>query len=271
VSNPFGYVGKRVVVTGAATGVGAALIEVLAELDAAHVTVLDVRAPTGPHHVFIKTDLSDPSAVDAAIAAIEGDVHALFNNAGVADTMPPRTVIAVNYLALRRLSEGLLERIPEGGAIVNTASTAGGQWQSHLPQLTEVLDLDDWDKSLEWCDAHLAELGAMPYFFSKELVQLYTMRSSRPTIRRGIRTNSVCPSPIDTPLLKDFRETMTDKLIDWNVSETNGRLVTPREVAMVLAFLGSDAAGYVNGVNLLVDAGFTAAMTTNQVDFSGMA
>jgi NAD(P)-dependent dehydrogenase (short-subunit alcohol dehydrogenase family) len=99
---------------------------------------------------------------------------------------------------------------------------------------------------------------------------VYTMRSSRPTVRRGIRTNSVCPAPIDTPLLKDFRETMSDKLIDWNVSETNGRLVTPREVATVLAFLGGDAATYVNGVNLLIDAGFTAALTTGQVDFSGL-
>jgi NAD(P)-dependent dehydrogenase (short-subunit alcohol dehydrogenase family) len=81
----------------------------------------------------------------------------------------------------------------------------------------------------------------------------------------------VCPSPIDTPLLKDFRQTMTDKIIDWNISETNGRTVTAREVATVLAFLGSDAAAYVNGVNLLVDAGFTAAMTTGQVDFAALA
>jgi NAD(P)-dependent dehydrogenase (short-subunit alcohol dehydrogenase family) len=271
MSNPFHYTGKRVVVTGAATGVGAGLLDVLAELDAAHVTVLDVKAPSGPHDAFLQTDLSDPAAVDAAVAAIEGGVDALFNNAGVADTMPPRTVIAVNYLALRRLSEALLDRIPEGGAIVNTASTAGGQWASHLEAITEVLDLDDWDKALAWVDANLAGLGVPPYFFSKELVQVYTMRSSRPTIRRGVRTNSVCPSPIDTPLLADFRRTMTDKLIDWNVSETNGRLVTPREVATVLAFLGSEAAAYVNGVNLLVDAGFTAAMTTGQVDFSGMA
>ena len=269
--NPFAYTGKRIVVTGAATGVGAALIDLLSELEAAHVTVLDVKPPTGPHDVFIETDLSQSAAVDAAIEQIDGSVHALFNNAGVADTMPPRSVLAVNYLALRRLSEGLLDRIPDGGAIVNTASTAGSQWQSHLTEITEVLDLDDWEKTLDWVDARSSDLGVLPYFFSKELVQVYTMRSSRPTIRRGVRTNSVCPSPIDTPLLKDFRETMTDKLIDWNVSETNGRLVTPREVAMVLAFLGSDAAAYVNGVNLLVDAGFTAAMATGQVDFSGMA
>jgi NAD(P)-dependent dehydrogenase (short-subunit alcohol dehydrogenase family) len=270
MTNPFSYEGKRVVVTGAATGVGAGLIEVLAELGASHVTVLDVKAPSGPHDVFRQTDLSNRAEVTAAVAEIDGPVHALFNNAGVADTLPPRTVLSVNYLALRALSEGLLDRIPEGGAIVNTASTAGGQWPERLALINEVLDLGgDWDATLDWYDSH--ELGVEPYFFSKELVQVYTMRSSRPTMAKGVRTNSVCPSPIDTPLLDDFRKTISDKVIDWNVSQTNGRLVTPREVGTVLAFLGSDAAAYVNGVNLLVDAGFTAAMTTGQVDFAGLA
>jgi NAD(P)-dependent dehydrogenase (short-subunit alcohol dehydrogenase family) len=271
MTNPFSYEGRRVVVTGAATGVGAALIEVLAELGAEHVTVLDVKPPTGPHDRYLEVNLADEAAVDAAAGELDGPVHALFNNAGVADTSPARTVIGVNYLALRRLSEALLNRIPDGGAIVNTASTAGGQWASHIEQINALLDIAGWKQTLDWTDANLEALGVQPYFFSKELVQVYTMRSSRPTIRRGVRTNSVCPSPIDTPLLDDFRKTMTDKLIDWNVSETNGRLVTPREVATVLAFLGSDAAAYVNGVNLLVDAGFTAAMTTGQVDFAGLS
>jgi NAD(P)-dependent dehydrogenase (short-subunit alcohol dehydrogenase family) len=64
---------------------------------------------------------------------------------------------------------------------------------------------------------------------------------------------------------------MTDKIIDWTVSQTNQRLVTPREVASALAFLASDAASYVNGVNLNVDAGFNAALATGQLDFSGLA
>jgi len=271
MTSPYSYEGKRVVVTGAATGVGAALIEVLAELGATDVTVLDVKPPTGPHSRYLETNLADEEDVNRAIRELTQPVDALFNNAGVADTSPPRTVIGVNYLALRRLSEGLLGRMPVGGAIVNTASTAGGQWATHIEQINEVLDLGDWNATLDWTDKNLSELGVQPYFFSKELVQVYTMRSSRPTIRRGVRTNSVCPSPIDTPLLKDFRETMTDKIIDWNISETNGRLVTAREVATVIAFLGSDAAANVNGVNLLVDAGFTAAMTTGQVDFAALA
>jgi NAD(P)-dependent dehydrogenase (short-subunit alcohol dehydrogenase family) len=269
MSNPFTYEGKRIVVPGAATGVGAGLLDVLAELGAAHVTVLDVKAPTGPNQQFVATDLSDPAAVDAAVAAIEGPVDVLFNNAGVADTMPRDTVFKVNFLALRKLSEALLDRIPEGGAIVNTASTAGGQWPSRLEMINELLDIEDWEKALAWYDGR--DLGVEPYFFSKELVQVYTMRSSRATMARGVRTNSVCPSPIDTPLLDDFKKTISEKVLDWTVAQGNGHLVTPREVATVLAFLGSEAAVFVNGVNLLVDAGFTAAMTTNQVDFAGLA
>jgi NAD(P)-dependent dehydrogenase (short-subunit alcohol dehydrogenase family) len=271
MSGPFSYSDKHAVVTGGATGVGAALLELLAELDAGRVTVLDVKPPSGPHDVYIETDLSQQAEVDAAVRAIDTDVHALFNNAGVADTLPPRTVLAVNFLALRHLSELLRARMPDGSAIVNTASTAGGQWAQRLPQITEVLDLSGWDAVLEWFDAHGASLGVAPYFFSKELVQVYTLRSSRPSIRGGVRTNSVCPAPIDTPLLADFRATMSDKLIDWNIGETIGRPCSPREVATVLAFLGSDAAAYVNGVNLLVDAGFTAAMVTGQCDLAALA
>jgi NAD(P)-dependent dehydrogenase (short-subunit alcohol dehydrogenase family) len=270
MSNPYSYEGKRVVITGAYSGVGAALLELIAELGAAHITVLDLKEPGGPVSRFVQTDLSDPAAVDAAIATIDGPVHALFNNAGVAATLPSATVMAVNYLALRRLSEALLDRIPEGGAIANTASIAGGQWPTRVTEINELLDIGDWDDSLAWVAAH-PESVADPYSFSKEVVQVWTMRSSRATMARGVRTNSVCPAPIDTPLLVDFRATMTDKLIDWTVEQANGRLATPLDVARSLAFLGSDAASYVNGTNLLVDAGFTAAMTTGQIDLSALA
>ena len=89
------------------------------------------------------------------------------------------------------------------------------------------------------------------------------------TMAKGVRTNSVCPAPIDTPLLERLQGDDGDKLIDWTVDAGDGQLVTPREVAMPLAFLGSEAAAYVNGHDLVADGGFNAAMTTGQVDFSG--
>ena len=270
MANPFTYEGKRVVVTGGYSGVGAALVELLGELGAEHITVLDVKEPEAPVGTFLRTDLSDAGSVDEAIDTIDGEIHALFNNAGVAATQAARTVMAVNWLALRRLSEGLIERIANGGAIANTASIAGGRWPEHLAEIDELLAIDDWDESLAWVDAH-PELPSDVYSFSKECVQVYTQRSARATLAGGVRTNSVCPAPIDTPLLVDFNETMGEKIINWTVEQACGRFATPRDVAMVLAFLASDAAAYVNGVNLNVDAGFNAALAHGQLDFAGLA
>jgi NAD(P)-dependent dehydrogenase (short-subunit alcohol dehydrogenase family) len=272
MTHPFSYEGRRVVVTGGARGVGAALLEVLAELDAAHVTVIDLNAPSGPHEKFVATDLGDEAAVRAAVGAVEGPVHALFNNAGVADTSPPRTVIAVNYLALRTLTEGLLDDMPESSAIVNTASMAGNLWKKRVEQIDELLSLDlaeGWTPSLEWFEEESPNLEQGPYNFSKEIVERYTLRLARPLIRRGLRINSVCPGPIDTPLLRDFRATSGDQINDWMIREMAGRAVSAREVASVLAFLGSPGASYINGSNVDIDGGFAAAAATRQVDYSG--
>lgn len=270
MSNPFSYAGKRVVVTGAATGVGAALLDLLAEIGGPDVTVIDIKAPSGPHATFIEANLSDEAAVDAAVEQIDGRVDVLFNNAGVAATQTPRVVLAVNYLALRRLSERLLDQIPAGGAIVNTASIAGGRWPEHVTEINALLDITDWDAALAWVDANLDGVGGDSYSFSKEVVRVWGMRSSRATGERGVRTNSVCPAPIDTPLLKDFKETMGEHIIEWTAKEATGAFMTPREVAMPLAFLGSEAASYVNGHDLIADGGFNAAMATGQVDFSAI-
>ena len=271
MSNPFSYEGKRVVVTGAATGVGAALLDLLAEIGRPEVTVIDIKAPSGPHARFIEANLSEERAVADATGAFDGPVDLLFNNAGVAATQAPRVVLAVNYLAVRRLSEGLLDRIPEGGAIVNTASIAGGQWSDHIDAINELVDLDDWRDALAWIDENLDRVGGDSYSFSKEVVRVWGMRHSRATMAQRVRTNSVCPAPIDTPLLEDFKATMGEKLLDWTVEQSAGSYMTPREVAMPLAFLGSEAASCVNGHDLVADGGVNAAMATGQVDFSGLA
>ena len=268
MANPFSYEGKRVVVTGGATGVGAALLDLLAEIGAPEVTVLDIKKPSGPHAKFIEANLSDAAAVGAAIGEITGRVDVLFNNAGVAATQAPRVVLAVNYLALRRLSEELLTQIPSGGAIVNTASIAGVQWPAHINEINELLDIGDWDKSLEWVDNRLADVGGDSYSFSKEVVRVWGMKHAHTTIAKGVRTNSVCPAPIDTPLLNDFKATMGENIIDWTAKQATGAYMTPREVAMPLAFLGSEAASYINGHDLIADGGFNAAMTMGQIDFS---
>jgi NAD(P)-dependent dehydrogenase (short-subunit alcohol dehydrogenase family) len=270
--HPFSYEGRRVVVTGGATGVGAALLDVLAEFDAAHVTVLDLKAPGGPHDAFLDVNLGDEQAMRDVVAQIGGPVHVLFNNAGVADTQPPETVLAVNYLALRTLTEAMLDRMPEGAAVVNTASIAGETWRSRVEPIDALIDLgvdEGWTAPLKWFAENVTDFPNGPYNFSKEVVVRYTMRQSRPAMRLGVRMNSVCPGPIDTPLDKDFRATAGDNIINWSIREMGGRPVSAREVALALAFLGSPAASYITGTTLDVDGGFVAAKDSGQLDYSG--
>jgi NAD(P)-dependent dehydrogenase (short-subunit alcohol dehydrogenase family) len=266
MSNPFSYAGKHVVVTGGASGVGAALVSLLTELGAAGVTVIDVKAPRGGT-AYVQADLADPASVDAAAAAVAGPVDALFNNAGVAATLPIPVVMSVNYLGPRRLTDRIIDRMPEGSTITYTASIAGGQWPTRLAKIQELLDVDDWDDALKWIDNE-RDLITDAYSFSKECVQVHVMRSCKATAARGVRTNSVCPGIIETPLIPDFEATMSRPLLDWTATQGIGRFAQPPEIAAVLAFLGSDASAYLNGTNLIADAGFTAAFTTGQVDYS---
>ena len=270
MSHCFDYSNKRVVITGAFSGVGAALLDVLAELGRPEVIALDIKEPEGAVDRFIETNMGKEPSVEEAIAAIDGPIDVLFNNAGIAATHPVEDVMAVNWLGLRQLSEGLLPKIREGGAIVNTASIAGGQWPAHLQEVLDCIAIDSSEELFGWCRDH-AELVGDGYAFSKECVQVYTMKSARETLARNVRTNSVCPAPIDTPLLPDFNKTMSEKTMNWTIDQIGGTIATPRDIAMSLSFLGAEASRYVNGVNLNVDMGFNAFMTTGQLDFSGLA
>jgi NAD(P)-dependent dehydrogenase (short-subunit alcohol dehydrogenase family) len=267
VQNPFSYQGKRVVITGAYSGVGAATVELLSSLGAAEIIALDIKEPQGPITRYIETNMGDPAAIDAAAVSIDGPVDALFNNAGIAATNPALDVMKVNYLGVRHLNEVLLPKIPEGGAIAITASIAGGQWPQRLTEILELLALVNREHAIDWIEGHPDLVGG-GYDFSKECLQVYTMLTSKATMASGVRLNSVCPGPIDTPLLPDFKKSMTEALINWQIEQTHGKLATAEDVATAVVFLGCDASRFVNGVNLNVDAGFSAALTTGQLDFS---
>jgi NAD(P)-dependent dehydrogenase (short-subunit alcohol dehydrogenase family) len=263
------YENKTVVVSGAATGVGAALIHRLRAAHTERIIAIDIKPCNGPIDQFILADLSDPFAIDDAIHRLPESIDVLFNNAGVAATLPIPIVIGINVLAPRRLIAGLHHRMPPGSAVVNTASTAGGGFMQRMPQILELLSIDDWRQSLEWVEAH-PELTQNPYGFSKECAQVLTLLQAAPLAERGIRINSVCPGLIDTPLIADFQTSMGAPILDWMTSQSGGRKAAPGEIADALAFLGSDAASYINGTNLLIDNGFSAAITTNQIDYSSM-
>jgi NAD(P)-dependent dehydrogenase (short-subunit alcohol dehydrogenase family) len=266
----FSYDGKRVVVTGAASGMGAATVAMLADTGA-EVHGLDIAHVDGPAARAYEIDLGDPASIDRTVDAItkqvDGRVDAVFNVAGVPQTHTPLRVMQVNFLGLRHFTECILPFVPDGGAIASVASLAGMGWQEHVEPINELLATPDFDAGTAWCETNLEGLGD-PYFFSKECLILYTFTRSHQTVQRGVRMNCISPGPVDSPMMPAFRSVLDSALLDWTASQANGRMGRPEEMAPPLVFLNSDEASYVNGHNLLVDAGFTAAMTTGQVDFS---
>ena len=266
------FSGKRIVITGAYSGIGASLVDLLRRSGADHIVVLDIKEPEASVEDFIETDMGHPVSIDEAIARINADgappVDLLFNNAGVAATLPAETVMRVNALGLKRLTEGLLPKMKAGGAIVNTASVAGNRWPEHLEQIYAFLEIGSWDEGVAWV-ADNSDVVGDGYSFSKECIQVYTMRMAKKATEHGLRINSVCPSPVDTPLLPAFRQTMTDQMIDWAIEAGTGRVSTAEDQARALLFLGSDLASYINGVNLIADGGLGASVQTGQVEVPG--
>lgn len=253
------FTGQRVVVTGAASGIGAETAKVLAAAGA-HVISMD-RNPSAGEHIaqHIAVDLTDPASIDAAIGAVDGPIDALCNVAGVPGNVSSRTVIAVNFLGLRHLTEGLVEQITDGGSIVNVASIAGNQWQTNMTEVKLLLATPSFEDGIAWTNDN-SMTGARSYNFSKEAVIVWTMANSQRWWSRGIKLNSVSPGVIETPILSDFRESMGDEAIDWAISAM-GRVGRPSDIAPAVAFMASRATPWINGANLIVDGGLMGAVT----------
>ena len=264
---PFRYDGKNVAITGASTGMGAETTDML--LDAgANVYAIDIAGVDRAVAKYVKCDLGDPESITAALSELPDRVDVLMNCAGI----PGRTrftdlqVMKVNFLGLRMLTEALLPRIPAGGNVVHIASIAGGRWFDSVPLIAELMGTPDFAAGAAWAESH--EMPANDaYSFSKACVQFYTMARSVSSIKSGVRINSICPGVTDTKIMPDFREAMGDWAINMTADVGLGRLAEACEMAPAMIFLGSDEASYVNGVNLVVDGGFSAAAATGQVDF----
>lgn len=269
MTRPFDYTGRTVVVTGAATGMGAETAALLADAGA-EVHALDIAEVTGPVASSARVDLGDPTSINGVLDALPRRIHAVMNCAGIpgGTRFDARTVMRVNFLGLRHLTESIFDRIPSGGSVTNIASLAGGGWTNHVSELGELLATGDFAAAETWLDGRNDLIGD-GYGFSKECVQYWTMWRSVTAIKAGVRINSICPGVTDTAIMADFRQAMGDNAIEMTAEAGIGRLATADEMAPAMAFLGSDsAASYVNGVNLDIDGGFMAAMATGQVDFA---
>lgn len=251
--------------TGAFSGMGRAAAEYLAG-DGAEVHAIDVKPVDLPVAASYEVDLRDPGAIDdvaARIAASLGSFDILLNCAGLPhSSFPANEIFQVNYLALRRLTNALVPSIPRGGCVGNITSKSGLNWPELRTTIEEVLPLDD-HAATKWF-AGRADLHASAYGFSKACATFWSITQATPLGAKGIRINCISPGATDTPMMEHFRKGRTADQLN-KATGVIGRMSRPEEQAYPLLFLASDAASYVSGVNLVVDAGALAGFISGQL------
>ena len=262
-----GYQGKKVVITGAASGMGQAATALLVDLGA-EVYALDIAPITIAVAESIEVDMKDPVSIDAAVAALPQKIHALFNCAGVPS--PPfsaEDTVLINFVGLRYLTESLIPRIDQGGGIVSIASTAGMAWRPKLEQVQAFLALDtSFEAAKQWMSDN-PRACADGYGFSKQCIIVYTMAKAKELADINIRINCISPSPTDSGFMDKLKGEgqMPDEAIDLFLP-SNARYASAAEMGEPLVLLNSKLASFVSGNNLPVDFGYCAEIYMGQRD-----
>jgi 2-hydroxycyclohexanecarboxyl-CoA dehydrogenase len=243
--------GKTALVTGGASGIGAATARRLAA-EGARVAIGDVnedgaKSIAGELDGFAcRLDVTDTGSVNAAVAATKdalGEIDVLVNNAGTdlfsyfvnSDEGLWDFVLGVNLRGVLAVTHAVLPSMQErrSGAIVNVASEAG----------------------------RVGSQGSAVYSAAKAGVIGFTKAIARESARYRVRSNAVAPGPIETPLLNaapqllgELGERLKQGMVNTTVM---GRSGEPEEVAAAIAFLASEDASYVTGQTLNVSGGLS--------------
>lgn len=243
--------GKKILVTGGASGIGLAAVERCLQ-EGADVVMSDLASSEGVSRakaldakyqgrcLFMPCNVASTVEVNALIdgmVAELGRVDGVFNNAGIGGICPAEDypdedftrILDVNLTGVFRVARAALKPMyaQGSGCIVNCASILGVFGQS----------------------------GTAAYTAAKGGVVNMTRTLALEGASKGVRVNSIGPGYIDTPLLAGLDEQLMQGLISLHPI---GRLGRPEEVANAFLFLVSDEASFITGANLLVDGGFTA-------------
>jgi 2-keto-3-deoxy-L-fuconate dehydrogenase len=238
------FAGRRALVTGAGSGIGAAVARGL-HAEGADVVLADLR---GEPVAAIAGELGERAAAAAldvrdegAVRDVARDVDVLVNSAGIGSTTTaPETPLAVwedvfavnargTFLCCKHAIPGMVER--GGGSIVNVASVGGV----------------------------VALRNRAAYCASKGAVIALTRAVAVDHVADGVRVNAVCPGTVDTPWVRRLVEEVGESLDALRARQLMGRLGTPEEVAAAVLYLASDDAAFVTGTAFVIDGGLSAA------------
>jgi NAD(P)-dependent dehydrogenase (short-subunit alcohol dehydrogenase family) len=266
-ADAFRYDGKRALVVGGATGMGAAVAELVQDLGA-EVVVMDFAPVTLAGAKAINLDLREKDSIESALDECGGPIHALFACAGVADGtggIEKINFIGHRHLIDRAVAQGFLGR---GSAIGFISSTAGLGWRKHLDEVKAYLEAaPDFDSAVAWIEANPDKAS---YTWSKQSINVYVQSRALEFLKQGIRINAILPGPTDTPLARANAETWLGFGTDYR-GDAGIEASRPDEQAGPLVFLCSDAASHVSGEILIVDAGFTGSGVTGAYESAAMA
>lgn len=252
--------GKTIVVSGVASGIGAATARRLAALGA-RVIALDLRTPPFETAAFHSVDLGDASAIDSLLPRLPERIDGLANIAGLPGNHGVDLTMRVNYLGLRHLTEALIPRLTRGAGIVNLASVAGNQWPERVARHRELARCASYSDGARWLAEHPVAEDTV-YQYSKEALIVWTLARAGSLFREhGVRMNCVSPGPVDTPILEDFRRTLGPAKVAQAIN-IMGRAGRPEDIAPVVTFLLSADSGWIAGENIRVDGALTATRLT---------
>jgi len=245
------------VVTGAASGMGRLCVESLRGTTDTLVTV-DLDAPRIEGTLGIACDVSDPEAVAALATRVHtlGAFRALAHAAGVSPTMThPRRILEIDLVGTALLLEAFEPLVEPGSAAVCFSSSSA--YQVALRGVdAELQTLVSDPRAPGFLDAAVERLpdSGLAYAWAKRGVIAVAARAAVAWGRRGGRVNSLAPGLIDTPMGR--QEAEQQPVMKLMLEKTPlERLGQPAEVAAVVAFLLSDSASFISGIDLLVDGG----------------
>lgn len=252
--------GKVAIITGSASGIGAASV---ARFRAEGATVVGMDLNPGGEDECVELDVRNEAAVSSAVAAVareHGRIDVLVHAAGVAGGGPVHLIDAdewdrvvdinlkgtflVNKHVVAQMVDQAPDAIGQRGSVVNIASIEG----------------------IEGTE------GGSAYNASKGGVIILTKNLALDYGRRQIRANTICPGFIDTPLMDDVFDMDGMEAVHRSFVETHalGRIGRPDEIAAAAVFLASGDASFITGSALVVDGGYTAGHGHGIVDMMGL-